>query len=192
VLPLDDLGNVREEKVLELEAAWIKNLSALFRRLPDDRYRIYLILESGEARRVLDVIVKGGRPFEPEEARPAITPAPMPQTPAGSEPPGASGPEAPASKLPKEPLLEIEAVPELELGSPAGEVGQSSLEIHPGHAGRLFLSAAAAAALIASRRGRGKWEDEIDHAAEEISARPPLVGSRWWRFARGRQEVARS
>ena len=78
VLPLDDQGNVSEEKVLELEAAWIKNLQAVFRRLPDDRYRIYLILEGGEARRVMDVIVRDGRPFEPEEARPAFSPSANP------------------------------------------------------------------------------------------------------------------
>lgn len=67
--PIDDEGNFLEEVVLTLDVEWLKNLSALFRRLPDDRYRLYLILEGGEKRRVMDVVIRDGRPFEPEENR---------------------------------------------------------------------------------------------------------------------------
>ncbi|MDX1947209.1 MAG: hypothetical protein SFU86_17545 [Pirellulaceae bacterium] len=181
VLPLDDQGNVSEEKVLELEAAWIKNLQAVFRRLPDDRYRIYLILEGGESRRMMDVIVRDGRPFEPEEARPALSPSanqplvkpetPLPQPPArttGGEQGAAAAPALP--DLPVFPLSTPAAGPLLEADAPEPA------------SGRMFVGAAAAAAsLVAARRSQDRWNEELDAAAEQLAARPR--SSRWWRFS---------
>jgi hypothetical protein len=46
----------------------LSKLPVLFKRLPDDRYRIYLI-EDGTARLVLDFLIRDGRPVEaPEDA----------------------------------------------------------------------------------------------------------------------------
>lgn len=106
--PIDDEGNFLEEVVLTLDVEWLKNLSALFRRLPDDRYRLYLILEGGEQRRVMDVVIRDGRPFEPEENRDAEPPSSFVAPPApvdsSTMPPEAAPPDAARSEL-----AEIEA-----------------------------------------------------------------------------------
>ena len=45
------------------------------RRLPDDHYRIYLMLEGGnEERLVMDVFVRDGRPVEPADTRRNLQP----------------------------------------------------------------------------------------------------------------------
>src|SRR5262249_41454810 len=70
VVPIDDMGNVREEVVMKLPADWLERLPMILRRLPDDRYRIYLMLSGGGADRlVIAVFVPDGRPVEPAEAQ---------------------------------------------------------------------------------------------------------------------------
>jgi hypothetical protein len=70
----------QEQQLLKLNEEWLKNLADVFRRLPDDRYRVTLVLEGGESRRVMDVIIREGRPFETETADPeTATPPTAPQ-----------------------------------------------------------------------------------------------------------------
>ena len=69
----------------------LENLEALYKRLPSDHYRIYLIRADGTERLILDVEVENGRPTDPEDAseaphdRPLSVPAdePGPPAPAG-------------------------------------------------------------------------------------------------------------
>jgi hypothetical protein len=68
----------QEQQLLRLNEEWLKNLADVFRRLPDDRYRVTLVLEGGESRRVMDVIIRDGKPFETETAEPEETPANKP------------------------------------------------------------------------------------------------------------------
>ena len=74
LIPIDDEGHFIEEKVLELPEEWLKDLTGIFQRLPDDRYRIYLVMPGNEERRVMDVFVRDGRPFDPSESQPQFVP----------------------------------------------------------------------------------------------------------------------
>ena len=98
VIPIDEAGNVREEFAMKLPAEWLANLPAVLRRLPDDRYRIYLMLEGGnEERLVMDVFVRDGRPIEPADTQEELA-LPLPdELPAG--PNAADGANAARSKL---------------------------------------------------------------------------------------------
>ena len=86
VTSVDDEGSVREETKLKLDAEWLKNLPAVLRQLPDNRYRIYLILEDGEERKALEVIVRDSIPYEADETQPDVRPSagsakPLPSPP---------------------------------------------------------------------------------------------------------------
>lgn len=58
-------GEEGEDIVLDVED--LSRLSRLFRRLPDNRYRIYLIQEDGATRLVMDVSVRQGRVTDPSD-----------------------------------------------------------------------------------------------------------------------------
>lgn len=96
VVPIDEAGNVREEFAMKLPAEWLADLPAILRRLPDDRYRLFLMLEGGnEERLIMDVLVRAGRPYEPmdgaepvsEPVIPLVPPRPVLDPPAAVSPP---------------------------------------------------------------------------------------------------------
>jgi hypothetical protein len=49
---------------IRIDEEYLRNLPELFERLPDDRYRLYMIREDGVAQMVTDVIIRGGRSAE--------------------------------------------------------------------------------------------------------------------------------
>jgi hypothetical protein len=167
-VPIDDAGNVEEVFAMKLPAEWLSNLPAILQQLPDDRYRIYLILEGGsEERLVMDVLVRDGRPVEPNETQALEE---------GIAQPAEAGPAEtlpPASNVP----AFVPALPDLlpaDLG--AGQTRQ------PG-AGRLFVGASAAvAAVVASRKSSNSRARDVDDVAEAIARGPKPRHSRWWRL----------
>jgi len=190
VIVIDEAGNVREEFAMKLSTEWLTNLPAVLRRLPDDRYRIYLLLEGGnEERLVIDVLVRDGRPVEPDdtadESAIPIAPAEMP---AGQ--PGPGQPEL----LPQPPTLGVPPV-----NQPAEPIGGHLLTPQMGsfipagssNSGGLYFGAAAAmAAVVASRQSSSRWTEEVDQAAETIGRTRAPLGWRWWRLASDRSESA--
>jgi hypothetical protein len=189
VIPIDEAGNVREEFAFKLPAEWLANLPAVLRRLPDDRYRIYLMLEGGnEERLVMDVFVRDGRPIEPADTQPEAEQT-IPDLPAAAP--------APANIHESRPRHDLDPLP-----APAGfahppdntpeelvepgrgpALGPATSGMSPAH-GRLFVgSAAAVAAVVAARRTSNRWADEVDATAECIGQTASVPGWRWWRLA---------
>jgi autotransporter-associated beta strand protein len=80
VTPVDDAGGVQETTVLKLPVSVLRDLRRLVGALPDDRYRVYLIVEHGQGRTseeflVRELYVREGRPVDraasqPETAQP--------------------------------------------------------------------------------------------------------------------------
>jgi hypothetical protein len=64
VVQIDEFGNTRELEDIRIDEEYLRNLPELFERLPDDRYRLYMIREDGVAQMVTDVIIRGGRSAE--------------------------------------------------------------------------------------------------------------------------------
>ena len=66
----------------------LEDLLGLYQRLPDNRYRIYLIMEDGNARLIVDVAIRDGKPVDPSAVedelpeRPAIRDSIVGQQPA--------------------------------------------------------------------------------------------------------------
>jgi hypothetical protein len=97
VTPIDDAGGIEVRTVLRLPAETLRDLAGLLRRLPDDRYRIYLVMgdwEQGmavERRLVREIFVVDGKPVELEEVLPGEpsweSAAPLPP-PGGETDPG--------------------------------------------------------------------------------------------------------
>ena len=54
-----------EGEDIQLSMDELEDLLSLYRRLPDNRYRIYLVMEDGNARLIVDVAVREGRPVDP-------------------------------------------------------------------------------------------------------------------------------
>ncbi len=81
-------GNTDELGVptLVLPAEFLNDLKRLFRELPDDRYRIYLRMEDGTRKEVVDVYVRDGRPFDPGQTSEELV-IPEIEPPAGDEAP---------------------------------------------------------------------------------------------------------
>jgi hypothetical protein len=162
VIPIDEAGNVREEFAFKLPAEWLADLPAVLRRLPDDRYRLYLMLEGGnEQRLIIDALVRGGRPVESAsdaETNPNVeiesTTLPIPES------------------LP--PAEIKDAVPPPVLQPPAEASSHSS----PGPAQGLAL---AAAAFVARDTTIRPFADEVDAVAEQIGQRRSALGWRWWK-----------
>jgi VCBS repeat-containing protein len=63
----DRSGQLQEEAKLSLSPDMLNDLNSIFQFLPDDRFRIYLHLEDNSRRLVLDVYVRDGRPFNPDD-----------------------------------------------------------------------------------------------------------------------------
>ncbi len=161
VIPIDQTGNVREEFAFKLPAEWLADLPAVLRHLPDDRYRLYLMLEGGnEQRLIIDVLVRGGRPVESAMDADAGVKADLePLQPTPEQLPSA------------EPQ---NAVPAPMLQPPAGTSSRSS----PGPAQGLAL---AAAAFVARDTTIRPFADEVDALAEQIGQRRSGLGWRWWK-----------
>ncbi|MGD9723903.1 MAG: PKD domain-containing protein [Pirellulales bacterium] len=112
VLP-SGVEDKEHDEVLPTEV--LDDLRSLFKRLPDGRYRIFLVQPDGIERLVVDVIVREGRsidiadessdvgelPPRPNDAPVAAPPAgPENQLPADAPPGAAPGAEAPPANLP--------------------------------------------------------------------------------------------
>ena len=67
VTPMDESGRVSESKDVESTLRDVEDLNELFRRLPDNRYRIYMILRSGDALRIQDFFLRNHLPVEIDE-----------------------------------------------------------------------------------------------------------------------------
>jgi hypothetical protein len=157
VVPIDEAGNVREEFAMKLPAEWLADLPAVLRRLPDDRYRLYLMMEGGnEERLIMDVLVRAGRPYEPMDDTDSVIAAPIPITP---QPPDLQ-PPAPTPSRDK-------AFP------PPEHHGSWSTSLGMG---------VAAAAVLATKKSAQEWTDEVDEVAAAIGKRPRSVGWRLWRM----------
>jgi hypothetical protein len=185
VSTIDDEGNVEEIVKMELDVEWLGNLKGILYLLPDDRYRIYLILEGGESRRVMDVVVRDGRPFEPEDVRAAIsspgTGIPLPATDIENpeHAPRPQGTPAP----PPSPPAEEGAIP---LPDSAGSLLEppSSADVSSGGASWHMLHAGVAvAAVVAARQARNPWEEQVAEIAHDLGSRSKLTSWRWWRKA---------
>jgi hypothetical protein len=183
VTTIDDEGNVEEIVKMELDVEWLGNLKGILYLLPDDRYRIYLILEGGESRRVMDVVVRDGRPFEPEDVRAAIssrgTGIPLPATDV-ENPERAPVPQGTPAPPPIRPAAEP-ATPMLEGAGPSHEppnsadVGSAGASWHMLHAG------VAVAAVVAARQATNPWEEQVAEVAHDLGSRSKLTSWRWWR-----------
>ncbi len=161
VVPIDEADNVREEFAFKLPAEWLADLPAVLRRLPDDRYRLYLMLEGGnEQRLIIDVLVRGGRPVE--SASDADTGAKTDLEPA----------QPSFEQLP--PAERTDALPPPVLQPPAGASSRSSF----GPAQGLAL---AAAAFVVRDTTIRPFADEVDAMAEQIGQRRSGLGWRWWK-----------
>lgn len=185
VTTVDEAGNVVETVAMEIDVAWLRNLKGLLRLVPDDRYRVYLILEGGEERLVLDVVVRGGRAFEPDDLR----------TQPGNNRGGAAPPAAPAAEnaAPAPDLAPVEeeqapaAVP-----APADTLAQPSRVLHlpsprgdaaaTGHTGHALRAGAAALALVAARQARSA----PDHPAEARARQAAQLPKGVWRWLGGK------
>ncbi|HZN36079.1 MAG TPA: hypothetical protein VFB80_19750, partial [Pirellulaceae bacterium] len=181
VVPNGD-GSFREEFVMNLSADMLTDLLAVFRRLPDDRYRVYLMLAgNAEERLVIDVLVRDGKPVEPleqagDEAAPEMALPPVPAAPPAPVPhqhhEGTSGPMA----LP--PLPAAADVP-MPLGYDQQPAEHFWTPAEQPAAGRLFAGVGLAAAAIAAGRSPGRWKGQVEQAAARIGASP--AHWRWWR-----------
>jgi autotransporter-associated beta strand protein len=79
VTPIDDAGNVEEITVLKLPVSVLRDLRRLVAALPDDRYRVYLVVEHGQGRTseeflVREMYVREGRPVDRDERLPRTAP----------------------------------------------------------------------------------------------------------------------
>jgi hypothetical protein len=199
VIPTDETGGAREEFAMKLPGEWLSNLPAILRRLPDDRYRIYLLLEGGnEERLVIDVLVRDGRPVEPGDTMPggatstAAEPLNGPPSPI-SQPPVSQPPvsQPPVSQPPVSqplPLPPPEIVP-----TPLPRRAALPDDVAPDYLSRVGLTAGAAvAAVIASRQPGRREAASIAAVAQAIGQRKPSVGWRWWRLLSGGSSEAKS
>jgi hypothetical protein len=190
VIPLDDAGNTREEVVLKLSAEWLERLPMILRRLPDDRYRIYLMLDGGsEQRLVIDVLVRAGRPVEPgdlqmessAELQFGKTPTPGPVS-------GDRTDASDSSNAPRPSPPDANASPTPLLLDPAGRE-QGSISPRPSGSQRFAITSAAVAAVIAAR-SQARPQSDMATLAGVIGERRNVPHGRWWR--RGAARTARS
>lgn len=70
VTPIDEQGGVKTSEDIELSEDDIDDLSQLFLRLGDNRYRIYLIREDGVRLMLKDFYLRDHRPIEIEDSQP--------------------------------------------------------------------------------------------------------------------------
>jgi hypothetical protein len=184
VVPIDDMGNVQEQEVMKLPADWLQQLPNVLRRLPDDHYRVYLVLEGGsEERLVIDVFVRGGRAVEPGEAQSElpmnIEALPHQEAQQGDAKPASQSPPAPPRGD------QTSALPSL----PERAFAESAVTGSGGSNGRIYVGAAAATAAIVASRSPNRWESRVDEAASAIGHMSSENSWRWWRRGRVRSDL---
>jgi hypothetical protein len=186
VVPIDDAGNVREQMVMKLPAEWLERLPMILRRLPDDRYRIYLMLNGGEEERlVIDVFVRDGRPVEPTDTQADAAAiegnVPLPDlrnpgadatTPADGQP--ALSPAARAlDQVPMSPMPSRDATGHWQPTTESAPGGRGN--------GRLFVGAGVTVAALIAGRKTDQWRQSVAVAAEAIGRQPRQKNWRLWR-----------
>jgi hypothetical protein len=198
-------GEEDETSEVRLDDDVLDNLRALFAKLPDDHYRIYLIRADGTERQVLDVEVRKGRPLDPEDEQEQSLVRPPAE---GSD---AASPLGPQSRLGPEfderwqrrrvPPDALRGViddlprregPELhgDEATPAGAVtglhhrGEAPTDSRPSSEQR---SEPAMAGGLAAGTGAvvyfstTRWQERVDRVMETVSKR---LADRRWRFRR--------
>ena len=90
VTPIDDAGGVRETVVLRLPPEVLRDLRGLVNALPDDRYRVYLVIEHGQGRSseeflVRELYVREGKPVDRDPQQPQ-PPSPTAEETSGESP----------------------------------------------------------------------------------------------------------
>ncbi|AMV33474.1 hypothetical protein VN12_15210 [Pirellula sp. SH-Sr6A] len=96
VTPRNEAGEVTESDNIELSESDISDLPSLFRRLGDNRYRIYAILDGGIELLLRDFYLKKHLPFELDEATADEVPIPGLVQPEGT--PGSDMQETPRNE----------------------------------------------------------------------------------------------
>ncbi len=77
VTPIDEQGRVESSEDIQLKEDDIADLSKLFERLGDNRYRIFLIREDGNQLMLKDFYLRAHRPIEIDDAPTPATALPM-------------------------------------------------------------------------------------------------------------------
>ncbi|TWT89872.1 hypothetical protein Mal64_02540 [Pseudobythopirellula maris] len=162
-----------------LKTESLDDLPALFRTLPENRYRVYVVRTENSSRRlVIDVYVRSGRLIDPSDDsdgardRPPTSEVGESQLEQPSTPPADSPADEDPSQQPPE-AAPIESIPFPAQGAEAAE-GASEASAAP-------LVAAAALAPIAIDRSRANraWAQRLDRALAGRDAK-----AQWARFRR--------
>jgi hypothetical protein len=161
--------NLNEDKLKAISPFDPSKLPELFRRLPADRYRIYLI-EDGTERMILDFIIQQGQPIEtPEKETPEVeetgplNDALDDQEPAESQ----NAVDSPAMRL-EQPMPRQAALPTSATSTPgdsssfAERLGNASFVSHGG----VVLGAAALSYAVSDR-----WEKSVERLMERFDRR---------------------
>jgi hypothetical protein len=162
-------GEVTERLPFELPSENLEQLNALFRDLPDDRYRVMLKLEDGTRRLVREVLVRDGKPFDPGDERDQFV-EPIPVEAADERAPENSPSAPPGNEnLPLQPPLNT---------SPAEEASAAS-----DNANTVAWSSLAPALLVAlaSQQNASARRQRLTSTLEELGKRP------WLRHLLGKQ-----
>lgn len=184
VIPIDDAGNVREEEAMKLSAEWLERLPMVLRHLPDDHYRIYLVLDRGsEERLVIDVFVKGGRAVEPGEVQSDFSTGPLPSIEVHDESDQGNGAILPANEPGSAAGMPAPAaLPSQELTSASLRSDTGLYSVNELGSARLLLGASAGVAAIVAGQSTRRWSDQVDEAAAVLGSDATARGLRWWRW----------
>ena len=147
----------------------LSKLPDLFERLPDDRYRIYLVEEDGAQRLVLDFLIRNGRPVEAPESEQSE------QEPEAAEGEQARQPADGAAVAPGQDAVEGDAVApddvELRLNAPIRDGARTTppASTTPTFAERfgslpLPQESAVLGATAISLATSAEWEQQMDRA----------------------------
>ncbi|MCY2967827.1 MAG: hypothetical protein NT069_30060, partial [Planctomycetota bacterium] len=173
-------ANGGESQLISLGDDVLDDLPALFRRLPDGHYRVYL-REVGEATRRLlsDVQLRGGRPSDGADAGfDALPTEEEPDFPSDAAPaPGeGSQPDKEEAAIVPSANLNSEIAPPVLRGAATARVPAPGL--------RRSIALAAASVVAAGASSRRPWEEEVQSALEVRGAESAPVASPWLRRIR--------
>jgi hypothetical protein len=147
--------------------------------LPDDRYRIYLVIGRGKGREperflVRELYVREGKPVDREEAQPKTT---RPATAAGASDEAGSNADAAsaASEMPA-----AEPVPALPAGDAGGPGPETSIESPPQDSRQVQGSALLPAGALLGA-ATALWHTQVDEAIEKHGQRLRSKAARFLR-----------
>jgi VCBS repeat-containing protein len=180
----DRSGQLQEEAKLTLSPDMLNDLNSIFQVLPDDRFRIYLHLEDNSRRLVVDVYVRDGRPFNPDDLDDEII-LPDPLEMDGEREEDFGSPDAPAGRVEnpetesQDAMIPLDRLPALEAPrrgatpqSPAEGRGESSPRDSSDQQTNVSLRwglVAGGAALLGTRKQR---REEAIRALADFASHP--------------------